>query len=463
MRDIPEGWASVSLEVLLPPGGLFDGPFGSNLKTSDYTSSGVRVIRLENLGHLQFIDKRVFISKEKYESLRRHAVAEGDVLFGSFVDGSVRVCLLPRLDTPAIAKADCYCIRPRPDLVDRGFLAFQLGSPVVHDALLENIHGATRPRITTKQLRSLSVCLCPLPEQKRVVAKIEELLTHANAARERLARVPAILKRLRQSILAAACSGRLTEDWRGERGLEDEWPVIELADAARDFSYGSASKSSTTGSVPVLRMGNIQDGRLDWGDLVYTSDRHEIAKYRLAAGDVLFNRTNSPELVGKTTVYRGERDAIYAGYLIRVRCADRLLPDYLSYCLNSAAGRDYCQQVKTDGVSQSNINAKKLAAFKFGLPTVDEQREIVRRVEGLFKLANAVEKRLFLAAVRTDRLVHAVLAKAFRGELVPTEADLARREGRDYEPAADLLERLRPVASARKPADGPIRLQSKRG
>jgi type I restriction enzyme S subunit len=173
---------------------------------------------------------------------------------------------------------------------------------------------------------------------------------------------------------------------------------------------------------------------LDWNSLVFTSDEQEIAKYWLSAGDVLFNRTNSPELVGKTAVYRGERPALFAGYLIRVQCGEKLLPDYINHCLGSPAGRDYCWQVKSDGVSQSNINAKKLAAFEFLLPPLEEQAQIVRRVESLFALADQLEARTTAARAHTERLTPALLAKAFRGELVPQDpAD---------EPAAAMLQRL---------------------
>jgi type I restriction enzyme S subunit len=284
--------------------------------------------------------------------------------------------------------------------------------------------------------------LAPLNEQKRIADKLDAVLVWVEACRERLDRVPAILKHFREAVLAAATSGRLTEEWREENTRDGEWPHVELGAAARDFSYGSATKSSKSGSVPVLRMGNIQDGRLDWNDLVYTSVPEEITKYRLTAGDVLFNRTNSPELVGKTAVYRGERDAIYAGYLIRVRCTDRLLPDYLNYCLNSPAGRDYCWRVKSDGVSQSNINAKKLAAFEFGLPGIEEQHEIVRRVEALFAYADRLEARYTAARAQVERLTPVLLAKAFRGELVPQDPS--------DEPAAVLLERIR-AARAEQP------------
>jgi type I restriction enzyme S subunit len=138
----------------------------------------------------------------------------------------------------------------------------------------------------------------------------------------------------------------------------------------------------------------------------------------------LFNRTNSPELVGKTAVFRDGRRAIFAGYLIRVRCTDNLLPEYLGFCLNSPQGRDYCWRVKTDGVSQSNINAKKLAAFSFRLPSIEEQREIVRRVQTALGWLDRVAAEREQAVRLLPRLDQAILAKAFRGELVPQELQL---------------------------------------
>lgn len=95
-------------------------------------------------------------------------------------------------------------------------------------------------------------------------------------------------------------------------------------------SYGSSAKSDKEGKIPVLRMGNIQNGKIDWSDLVYSSNDDEIKKYTLEKNDVLFNRTNSPELVGKTAIYKGEQKAIYAGYLIKMRCSTHLNPDFLN-------------------------------------------------------------------------------------------------------------------------------------
>ncbi|WDE02026.1 restriction endonuclease subunit S [Thalassomonas actiniarum] len=164
-------------------------------------------------------------------------------------------------------------------------------------------------------------------------------------------------------------------------------------------------------------MGNLQEGKLDWSNLVYTSDKNEITKYSLKSGDVLFNRTNSPELVGKTAIYSGEKEAIYAGYLIKARCSELLLPEYLNYSLNSSYGKEYCRQVKSDGVSQSNINAQKLGAFVLPLPSVEEQSEIVHRVEELFTFANKVEAQINAAQTRVNNLTQSILTKAFSGEL----------------------------------------------
>ncbi len=277
--------------------------------------------------------------------------------------------------------------------------------------------GTTFASIGGDFIRTLDVPVAPLNEQKRIADKLDALLEQVDACRERLERVPQILKDFRQAVLASATSGALTEEWRNSNGFEAEWTKVELGDVAESFSYGSSAKSAREGITPVLRMGNIQNGLLDWDNLVFTSNPTEIQKYRLHAGDVLFNRTNSPELVGKTAVFKGEREAIYAGYLIRIRCGNNLLPDYLNYCLNSPAGRDYCWQVKSDGVSQSNINAKKLAAFPINLPSLDEQHEIIRRVEILFVFADRLEARYIAGSKRIDQLIPSLLDKAFSGEL----------------------------------------------
>lgn len=322
-------------------------------------------------------------------------------------------------------------------------LMYRLRYEAESGGLQEAFTGTTIRHLTRESLSRYEIPLPPQNEQNRIADKLGALLTRVDTCRERLERVQLILERLRQSVLAVATSGELTADWRENQGSNGSPHRVSLRETAIDISYGSSSKSLRIGSIPVLRMGNIQEGKLDWNDLVYTSDPIEIEKYKLMPGDVLFNRTNSPELVGKTAVYKGEQPAIFAGYLIRVRCSSELLPDYLNYCLNSPSGRDYCWQVKSDGVSQSNINAKKLADFEFELPPLEEQNEIVRRVESLFAYASRLEASYKAARARVEQLTPALLTKAFRGELVPQEPE--------DEPASALIERIR---TSRATAEG---------
>lgn len=286
----------------------------------------------------------------------------------------------------------------------------------ITEALKASAHGVAMPHITKAGMEAWEIQLPPISEQKIIAEKLDTLLAQVESTKARLEQTPQILKRFRQAVLGAAVSGKLTEDWRDNSSLSG-WIEGKLGEFIKKPSYGTSSKSNKEGLIPVLRMGNLQGGKLDWTDLVYTSDTIEIEKYKLEYNDVLFNRTNSPELVGKTAIYKSEQPAIYAGYLIRVQCLPDLNPDYLNYHLNSILGRQYCYSVKSDGVSQSNINAQKLIAYPITVPPLPEQHEIVRRVEQLFAYADTIEKQVNNALARVNNLTQSILAKAFRGEL----------------------------------------------
>lgn len=156
--------------------------------------------------------------------------------------------------------------------------------------------------------------------------------------------------------------------------IPEGWAWARIFSITEDLPYGTAKKSMQTGLVAVLRMGNIQSGEIDYSDLVYSSDIDDIAKYTLIKNDLLFNRTNSAEWVGKTAIYRGNIPAMYAGYLIRMRAF--IDSEYLNVVMNSGYAKAYCNSVKTDGVNQSNINAQKLGNFLVPIPSPTEQKRI---------------------------------------------------------------------------------------
>ena len=146
--------------------------------------------------------------------------------------------------------------------------------------------------------------------------------------------------------------------------------------------------------MPVLRMGNLQGGKIDWNDLVYTADEREIAKYALRSGDVLFNRTNTIDLVGKTSIYRGEQPAIFAGYLIRINAKKDLLDShFLNYTLNTELAKKYSFKVLSVAVGQANINGQKLKTYPIPLPpTTAEQSAIATALSDVDALLSGVDK-----------------------------------------------------------------------
>lgn len=160
--------------------------------------------------------------------------------------------------------------------------------------------------------------------------------------------------------------------------LPPDWTVVPLGAVVQCTEYGSSAPSKPSGIVPVLRMGNLQGGKIDWRDLVFTDDPAEIKRYKLHEGDVLFNRTNTVDLVGKTSIYEGGQNAVFAGYLIRiVTRSAKLDARYLNFVMNTAMARKHSAKVLSQAVGQANINAQKLKTYPIPLPRdVYEQRAI---------------------------------------------------------------------------------------
>ena len=220
--------------------------------------------------------------------------------------------------------------------------------------------------------------------------------------------------------------------------LPKGWVWCKLEDIAYDLMYGTSEKSSRLGKVPVLRMGNInREGGLDWKDLVYSNNEEDIEKFKLLHNDLLFNRTNSSEWVGKTAIYKGERPAIYAGYIIRLRTIF-VNADYINFVMNSQYHRNWCNDVKTDAVNQSNINAQKLSIFRVPLPPIEEQKRIVKEIKRWLSLIKVIKNGKENLQESIKQIKSKVLDLAIHGKLVPQDPN--------EEPAIELLKRINPKA-----------------
>jgi len=208
LPELPEGWVWTRLGSL--PVDVFDGPFGSNLKSTDYVSSGVRVIRLENIGSSGFIDgKESFITEQKYEQLKKHKVGHGDIIFSSFVANETRVVMLPGHIKKAINKADCFCVRINDEAINKRYIETFLATRTAYEQLVGEVHGATRPRINTTQLKDCHVSMSSLAEQNEIVSEIDRRLSVTEELETTIETNLKRAERLRQTILQRAFSGGL--------------------------------------------------------------------------------------------------------------------------------------------------------------------------------------------------------------------------------------------------------------
>ena len=218
--------------------------------------------------------------------------------------------------------------------------------------------------------------------------------------------------------------------------VPESWEWLHVESFTYDLQYGTSEKSSNEGDVPVLRMGNItRIGTIDFADLVYSSNKDDISKYALQKDDLLFNRTNSSEWVGKTAIFKSDSPAIYAGYLIRVRCI-LVCPDYINFVLNSSYHRDWCNSVKTDAVNQSNINAQKLSKHLIPIPPYEEQLRIVAETKIWMNVIDKLEGDVSEFEQVISKIKSKILDLAIHGKLVPQDPN--------DEPAIELLKRINP-------------------
>ena len=355
----------------------------------------------------------------------------GDILYSKLRPYLLKILVAPDcgICTPEIVPFKVF------GKLDPEYIVAFLKSPYV-DAVINSVtYGVKMPRVGTETMTELLVPIPPLSEQKRIVEKLSEVTPLTDSYAEAYVRSAELNQEfpelLKKSILQEAVQGKLVpqdptdepasvlldrvraekeqlikagkikrdkhesvifrrdnshyEKLDGiERCIDDEipfeipesWAWTSVCEVCSNIQYGSSQKSSPSGKIAVLRMGNLQNGRIVLDKLVYTTDPKEIEKYPLEYNDLLFNRTNSKELVGKVAIYKNEIPAIYAGYLVRLHPI-LIDSDYLNYVMQSQYYWIYCQNVRSDAIGQSNINAEKLKRFVFPLPPLQEQRRIV--------------------------------------------------------------------------------------
>lgn len=441
-------------------------PFKSTLFTKDEGFPVVRIRDLTTGGTETFFNGDV-----PPEAI----INNGDLLIG--MDGNFR-CVEWQGGTAGLNQRVCKIIADQRFLL-RKFLLFGL------NGYLKAIQDATSS-VTVGHLSSRDILLIPFPlppltEQRRIVGKLELLLGKVSSSQQRLSRVPGLLKRFRQSVLAAACSGKLTADWREQNEDVDVAQMIlnqidaEKSDQLREKAKTKSKPTKKAEAVdrripyPEEDFFELPEAWL-WTEFGRITNNHDGQRVPIKESDRA-NRHGPYPYYGAFGIIDEFDDYRFDGtYLllaedgknlesrtrpIALRATGKFWVNNHAHVLTAKAGiaLGYLDAWLNSsslnltpfltGIDQVKLNREAMDQIPVPLPPLAEQQEIVRRVEKLFAFADQIEARLRQAQAHVDRLTQSLLAKAFRGELVPTEHALATREARPYEPASALLERIR--------------------
>ena len=421
-KALPSGWAWSSL------GEACEITQGQSPPGSTYNTDGVGLPFFQ--GKAEFGD--LYPEVRKWTTDARKRARRGAVLM------SVRAPVGPT----NLAPFDCAigrglsAIEPRA-CVDRDFVFHWIRCSA--SELAAKATGTTFSAVSGRQVAAHPIPMAPLAEQRRIVATLDDQFTWLSAAED--------------SINAALTSCRALRRAATSDCLGGSWPIRPLADHTAFQQYGSSAKTGADGDVPILRMGNIIDGQLDFESLKYLpSDHPDLEKMTLERGDILFNRTNSPELVGKAAVFDCADGPVgFASYLIRVRTDDQLDPHWAATAINSPEGRRYVASVRSQQVGQANVNGTKLKAFPIPVPPIRVQRDRLRELRDREAWIERARVSAHLTIDRAAALRRSLLHAAFTGLLVSQDPD--------DEPASVLLERIRAERAA---APKPTRAKKKK-
>lgn len=461
MSELPRSWTTTTLENLSE-----DISYGYTASSSQ-ERVGPHMLRITDIQNNTVDWNSVPFCSIDEAQASKYLLKENDLVFAR-TGATVGKSFLIKGEIPNTVFAS-YLIRVRSLLPESAsYLSYFFRSHSYWKQITEFSAGIGQPNVNGSKLKELNIPIPPQAEQTRIVQKLDELLAQVDTLKTRIDATPALLKRFRQSVLAAAVTGRLTEEWRAKNcptppiapspnkyslskeelkkfadlhSLPHGWEcasAAEVCGSVRDGTHDTPAYHLS--GIPLVTSKNIGSGFVDTTDakLISIEDHLEISKRSLVEhGDVLFSMIGT---VGNCCVVREQdNDFSIKNVGLFKKNESVILPRFLEFWLNSQVMWSWLEK-NLKGSSQKFASLGTLRALPVFLPSLQEQTEIVRRVEQLFAFADQLEAKVATAQTRIDRLTQSILAKAFRGELVPQDPN--------DEPASLLLERIQAQRAA---------------
>ncbi|MBE0672192.1 MAG: restriction endonuclease subunit S [Anaerolineales bacterium] len=426
MSDLPENWTGANILELSR---MIRGVTYSKNDARDEPSNGlIPILRAMNIterglvfGDLVYVPRKLVKDEQ--------VIKAGDVVI-AISSGSITVvgkAKQTRTDLDAAFGAFCAVLRPVAEL-DPSYFGHFFGTQHYRFTVSSLARGVNINNLKRDHFAQIEIPLAPLNEQKRIAKKLDSLLARMDSCQTHLERVPQILKRFRQSVLAAATSGRLTEDWREEHKIDNtQWKQTTIGNASLLVTKGASPNWQGVAYVDdpdqtlFVTSENVGNGRLLLEKKKYVENSFNKKQKRsvLQKDDVLTNIVGAS--IGRTAVFDIDAQANINQAVCVIRVDSALLTNkFLMHYLNSDTGVNFITDGAVD-VARANVSLTTISNIPINLPTLEEQAEIVRRVEKLFAYAERLEARYTSASEHVERLTPSLLAKAFRGELVEQE------------------------------------------
>ena len=378
---------------------------GHSFKPKDWNGLGLPIVRIQNLND---VNKPYNYSNKPVSD--KHVINSGDVLLSwSGTPGTSFGCFIWDRGK-ALLNQHIFKVLVDNSRMSDSFFMYAVNSRLAE--MISKAHGGVGLRhITKKKLEAIKIPCPEIKEQRAIVIRVKKLL----------ARVDEIFD-LRQKSLKEASNleGAVFADFLLDYfNGENESKIVPLSKILAKTQYGTSKKASIKKQgLPIIRMGNIQGGHLDTTDLKYIDlPENERTKYLLQDGDILFNRTNSLDLVGKAATFTGLKGGwVFASYLIRLKVdREKALPEYVASVINSRIGKEFVYRTARRAIGMVNINAKQIQKLQIPLPSLPVQANLVGKMHEARNAAKNIRKDLGLAPILSLR--QSVLQNAFGDKL----------------------------------------------
>lgn len=413
---LPENWCWTRLDFIA---NYKKGPFGSSLTKAMFVPKGKNTYKVYEQGNA--INKSTqygsyYITKEKYDSMDGFSVEPNDIIVSCA--GTIgEIFRLPQNIEKGIINQALMRVRLNSSVV------YQIFEYYFSKILIQNItdesNGTAIKNIPPfKVLKQMPFPLPPLPEQKRIVHRIESLFAKLDEAKEKIQQVLDGAEMRKAAILHKAFTGELTQNWRKENGIsEDSW-VQRVFGEFCDTQYGYTDSSTFEPVGPkFLRITDIKDNNVNWDEVPYCQiNADDLKKYKLHSGDIVVARTGAT--TGKSFLLQFVPEAVFASYLIAIKINDieKVIPQYVYWFMQSP---DYWLQITVlkKGSAQPGVNAKKIKEINIKIPSPSEQTKIVEIVKSAWLKESKVVIEANTVIDNIEKIKKSILAKAFRGEL----------------------------------------------